>query len=137
MIGIRIELKDMAKPALQRVRSVLEPAALNKIVGEAATLVYRGHLRNLELTRPNRLVSAFSRDLTMNPRADIEVVKTGEGPGNDFIPSSWRSRDKAPAGWRSPTIQMSAELDGQLFPGEYIADTAKKVLRLGSMWKKK
>lgn len=55
MIGVRIELRDLAKPALQRARGVLEPATLNRIVGESATLVYREHLRNLERTRPNRL----------------------------------------------------------------------------------
>lgn len=66
------------------------------------------------------------------------------------IPQVWRApqtvawgrqqpalADKPPAGWRSATIQMSADLDGQLFLGEYIADAANKVLRLGSMWKKK
>lgn len=66
------------------------------------------------------------------------------------IPQVWRApqtvswgqqkpmlADKPPSGWRSATIQMSADLDGQLFLGEYIADTVKKVLRLGSMWKKK
>lgn len=66
------------------------------------------------------------------------------------IPQVWRNpegakwgrqppklADRPPPGWRSPTLQMSADLDGQLFVGEYIADTANKLLRLGSMWKKK
>lgn len=65
------------------------------------------------------------------------------------IPQVWRNpegvrwgrqppklADRPPPGWRSPTLQMTADLDGQLYLGEYIADTANKLLRLGSMWKK-
>lgn len=55
MIGLRVDVTNLAQPALRRVGRVLAPAQLNPLVGESATRVYREHLRELERTRPNKL----------------------------------------------------------------------------------
>lgn len=55
MIGLGIEINDLARPALRRVGSLLAPDRLKPLVGEAATRVYREHLRELDRTRPNKL----------------------------------------------------------------------------------
>ena len=42
-----------------------------------------------------------------------------------------------PDGWASGKIRMSSSLADGLYLGEYVADPQAKILRLGSMWKKK
>lgn len=54
-IGVRIDLRDTAQPALARVRGALQPAQLNPVVGRAARNVYRGHLFRLDRERPNAM----------------------------------------------------------------------------------
>lgn len=55
MIGLGIKINDLARPALRRVSRALAPDRLRPLVGEAATRVYREHLRELDRTRPNKL----------------------------------------------------------------------------------
>lgn len=45
-------------------------------------------------------------------------------------------QDVIPAGWEFGALQLSADIGGELYVGEYIADTRARLLRFGSMWRK-
>ena len=67
------------------------------------------------------------------------------------IPQVWRAPDRVewgagqaarqqaatPDGWQSGQLRMISDLGGEQYLGEYVADTGTKILRLGSMWKKR
>lgn len=54
-VGIHIDVTDTARPALARVRGVLQSSQLNPVVGRAVRNVYRSHLFRLDRERPNAL----------------------------------------------------------------------------------
>lgn len=54
-VGISIDARETARPAIMRVKGVLQPARLNPVIGRAGVNVYRAYLFNQNRTRPNKL----------------------------------------------------------------------------------
>lgn len=54
-LGISIDIRDTVRPAMARLNGALRPEQLNPVIGRAAVNVYRGHLLQLNRTRPNKL----------------------------------------------------------------------------------
>jgi hypothetical protein len=54
-LGLSIDLRDTARPALNRLQGALRPEQLNPVIGRAVVNVYRGHLLRINRERPNQL----------------------------------------------------------------------------------
>lgn len=55
MIAYRIDISDLASPAVRNLGSGLEPAKINQIVGPAARDATQRHFQQLNRERPNQL----------------------------------------------------------------------------------
>lgn len=54
-VGLQVSILDTARPTLDRVRTLMRPEQINRVVGVSATRFVRAHLSAQDRTRPNAL----------------------------------------------------------------------------------